>query len=221
MENQLDLGKIIAFLQKRIKDEKPGLRAQLRMCPQPPPSLQVYPENCTSCLKAAVLILLYPKNNQPYLVFIKRSHLVHHHQNQISFPGGQQEDDESLEATALRETEEELGLSSSSISVLGQLTPLYVSASNYLIYPVVGSLADAPHFFAQTEEVAEIIEVPLAHLLKEENLKKEIWPLRDRVALVPFYHFQEYKIWGATAMILSEFLSLVEKFIISSDNESG
>ena len=219
MENRLDLGKIIAFLQKRIKDEKPGLRAQLRMCPQPPPSLQVYPENCTSCLKAAVLILLYPKNNQPYLVFIKRSHLVHHHQNQISFPGGQQEDEESLEETALRETEEELGLNGSRVSVHGQLTPLYVSASNYLIYPVVGSLMDTPHFSPQPEEVAEIIEVPLAHLLKEENLKKEIWPLRDRVALVPFYHFQEHKIWGATAMILSEFLSLIEEFISASDHK--
>ncbi|MGB9835244.1 MAG: NUDIX hydrolase [Candidatus Saccharicenans sp.] len=218
MKNELDLEKITDFLKERLKQEKPGRTAQLKMCPQPPPQLNLQPENQGDCLKAAVLLLLYPKNNRPHLVFIRRSHLVQHHQNQISFPGGQQEDDESIEQTALRETEEELGLRQAGITILGQLTPLYVSASNYLIHPVVASLRQTPHFYAQPDEVAEIIEVPLEHLLKEENLKKEIWTLRDRVALVPFYHFHDHKIWGATAMILSEFLSLLKEFISLTNN---
>lgn len=217
MEIELSLEQITDFLKDRLKKEKPGLLAQLRMCPQPPPSIKACPEDEDDCLKAAVLILLYPKNNRPHLVFIKRSHTVHHHQNQISFPGGQKEGTESLEQTALRETEEELGLNQQKIKVLGQLTPLYVAASNYLIHPVVAFLEETPHFQAQPEEVAEIIEVPLEHLLKEENLKKEIWTLRGRKALVPFYHFQDHKIWGATAMILSEFLSLVEEIFRGSN----
>lgn len=217
MEIQLNLGRITEYLKDRLKKEKPGLGAQLRMCPQPPPSLKACPESEEACLKAAVLLLLYPKNNKPHLVFIKRSHTVHHHQNQISFPGGQQEESETTEQTALRETEEELGLNQQKIRVLGHLTPLYVAASNYLIHPVVAFLEDTPHFQPQPEEVAEIIEVPLEYLLKEENLKKEIWTLRDRKALVPFYHFGEHKIWGATAMILSEFLTLVEEFLINSN----
>ena len=133
-----------------------------------------------------------------------------HHQAQISFPGGQMDEQESAVETALREAAEELNIAAAEVQVLGQLTPLYIPPSNYCIYPVVAVAERRPDFRPSPHEVAEVIEVPLDHLLEPGNVKRETWPIRGTDVTVPFYYFQGHKIWGATAMVLAELLDLIK-----------
>jgi len=208
----LNLVKLLDFLGNRLKGEKPGLSSQLKLAPKPLLSTLTYQEILTQCLKAAVLLLLYNKEGKPHLVFIRRSGQGRHHQNQISFPGGQQQKKESIEQTALREAGEELGLNAKDLLVIGHLTPLYVHTSNYCVFPLVAGAGRGLSFRPCPVEVSEIIEVPLAHLLDSNNLKEEFWTLRGQQVMVPFYQFGEHKIWGATAMILAEFLDILDGY---------
>ncbi|MDD8030613.1 MAG: CoA pyrophosphatase [Acidobacteriota bacterium] len=198
-----------------LKGEKPGLSTQLKLSPMPPPSILTFRDVWPSCLRAAVLLLLYSRHRAPYLVFIRRSSQGNHHQNQISFPGGQINEPESVEEAAIRETQEEIGLNIDNILVAGELTPLYVQTSNYCIFPVVAITRRKPVFIPNAVEVAEVIEVPLAHLMERQNLKQEVWTLRGQEMLVPYYQYGEHKIWGATAMILAEFLEILTRIIHS------
>ncbi len=209
MNKLLQLDTIIEWLPRRLARERPGLTAQLRLSPVPPPSTLTYQDVLETCLKAAVLILIYPGGTEPHLVLIHRTGLGNHHQNQISFPGGGIQDGEGIEQAARREAREELGIETEKISIVGQLTPLYVQPSNYCIFPVVGITRARMSFSPCPGEVAAVIEVPLSHLLDENNLKQERWLLRGREVLVPFYQYEQHKIWGATAMILSELLYIL------------
>lgn len=209
MLEKLTLDSILEFLPRRLLVEKPGLAAQLRFSPHPPPSSLTYQEVQNNCLKAAVLILIYQKDRTPHLVFIHRTDLGQHHQNQISFLGGGQQAEESIEQTALREAREELGVDTEKIIIAGQLTPLYIQPSNYCVFPVVAISLNQPNFKPNPREVAAVIEVPLSHLLDDKNISCETWLLRGRHVQVPFYQYEEHKIWGATAMILCELLELL------------
>lgn len=181
------------------------------MVPKPRPGHQVYTEVEDSCLKAGVLILLYPVNTQIRVVLTRRTENVDRHQSQISFPGGRVEPEETLEQAALRETCEELGIPPDSIRILGRLTPLYIPPTNYCVYPFVACMNSAPRFKPSPFEVAEILEIPLEHLLDPGTSREEVWTLRGKNVEVPFYFFNSRKIWGATAMVLAEFLELVPK----------
>jgi 8-oxo-dGTP pyrophosphatase MutT (NUDIX family) len=164
------------------------------MVPDPRPGDKTYQEAGDSCLRAGVLVLIYPREDGFYLVLTRRTSQVAHHQAQISFPGGHMDEHESAVETALREAEEEL----------------YIPPSNYCIYPVVAATERRPDFRPSPHEVAEVIEVPLDHVLDLRNIKKEKWPLRGIEVTVPFYYYQGHKIWGATAMVLAELLDLVK-----------
>jgi 8-oxo-dGTP pyrophosphatase MutT (NUDIX family) len=201
----------LQLLEKELKALLPGLKAQLKMVTKPRPGNKVYQEVEETALKAGVLILLYPWKNQLHLVFTRRTERVDFHQKQVSFPGGRQEKGESFEETAMREAQEELGINPESIQVLGKLTPLYIPPSNYCIYPIVATIPTRPDFRPFTREVAEVIEVPLDHLLDPQNVKREMWTYKGAQIEVPFYSFQEHKIWGATAMVLAELVELLRK----------
>ena len=196
-------------LRQRLGEPKPGLAAQLKMVPNPRPGNQVYTEVEDSCLKAGVLILIYPIQNRQHLILTRRTEKLERHQAQISFPGGRQEHGETLEQTAQRETREELGIHPESIEIIGQLTPLYIPPTNYCIYPFVAQAEAKPLFTPSTFEVAEILEIPLVHLLDSQTVCKEIWPLHGQNVEVPFYYFKGHKIWGATAMVLAELLEVI------------
>ncbi len=212
MQKKLLTKDTIQPLEKALKEPKPGLDAQLQMMPQPRPGHKLYSEVEDSCLKAGVLILLYPWKNQLHMIFTRRTDRVDFHQAQISFPGGRQEEDESFKETALREAHEEVNIPPDSVRILGELTPLYVPPSNYCIYPVVAVTDKRPDFQPSELEVAEVIEIPLNHLLDPENRKREMWDYKGAELDVPFYSFKGDKIWGATAMILSELVELLERF---------
>jgi 8-oxo-dGTP pyrophosphatase MutT (NUDIX family) len=179
------------------------------MVPDPRPGDKTYQEAGDTCLRAGVLVLIYPREGHFYLVLTRRTSQLAHHQAQISFPGGQMDEHESAVETALREAEEELNIAPAEVRVLGELTPLYIPPSNYCIYPVVAVAEKRPEFLPSPHEVAAVIEIPLDHLLDLRNIKRETWPIRGLDVTVPFYSFQEHRIWGATAMVLAELLDLV------------
>ena len=200
---------ILARIEKGLWAPLPGITAQVTMAPEPRPGHKVYFEVEDSCRKAGVLVLLYVRDGRLRLLLTRRTDRVLHHRGQISLPGGEQHPGESLEATALRETVEELGADLAAVRVLGRLTPLYIPPSNYCIFPAVAFISGPPEFRLQPEEVAEVIEVPLDHLSDPANIRRETWHYGGRDVRVPFYDYEGHKIWGATAMVLAELLALL------------
>ena len=196
-------------LKRIINGPLPGLEAQLGMAPEPRPGTRPYQEVESSSLQAGVLVLFYPKDGRLHLLLTRRTERVVTHRGQISFPGGTQHPGETIEETALRETAEELGLVPDAIVLLGRLTPLYIPPSNFCIYPVVAYLPERPGFRPQPEEVAEVLEIPVDHLLDSRTVRREAWAHDGRSYDVPFYAFGKHKIWGATAMVLAELLNLL------------
>lgn len=204
------LEKALQFLEKALKGSKPGLKAQLTMMTSPRPGHKAIHEVEDSCIKAGVLVLLYPWKNCTHLVLTRRTARMAFHQAQISFPGGRREQREGFKEAALREAQEELNIPPESIRILGELTPLYIPPSNYCIYPVVAVAHKRPDFRPSRHEVAEVIEVPLGHLLDPQNTRREMWTIKGTEFNVPFYSFEEHKIWGATAMVLAELVELLK-----------
>jgi 8-oxo-dGTP pyrophosphatase MutT (NUDIX family) len=187
----------------------PGRVAQYRMAPRPRPDSFPYDQVPEDARRGGVLALFYPVDDQPYLPLILRPTYDGVHSGQVGFPGGgQEEGDPDIVATALREAQEEIGIDLEPITVLGQLSPLYVFASNYLVQPTVAWMAQPPQFQLDTREVAALLEMPLAALLDPANVQREDWQLRGRTVDVPFFRIQDQTIWGATAMMLSELLAL-------------
>jgi 8-oxo-dGTP pyrophosphatase MutT (NUDIX family) len=165
--------------------------------------------------QSAVLILLYPRENQWHVVFILRPTYSGVHSGQIGFPGGKAEpEDENLEQTALREAEEEIAADRNTIEVVGSLSPLYVPPSNYLIHPYVGLQSLHKPFMPEEKEVAEIVEVPLHFLLNNEVLKDASIVVREgSYRQVKGYQLEKHLVWGATGMILHEFILLLKETI--------
>ena len=156
--------------------------------------------------QGGVLVMLYPKGGRIHLVLTRRRDDLQSHAGQISFPGGRREDGESLQATAIREAQEEVGIDPANLTLLGRLECLYIPPSDYEVYPFVVWHSGQPVFTAQVEEVAEIVEVSLAHLLDPANRYEEPWEIQGYQVMVPYYLVGPHKVWGATAMMLSEFL---------------
>ena len=154
--------------------------------------------------KAAVMALFYPKNNQTHLVLIQRTaHGIH--SSQIALPGGKQEEqDPNLAYTAVRETQEEIGIEAQKINMITPLSAIYVPPSNFLVHPYIGHLEQTPEFTLQADEVAQIIEVPLADFLSAPTTLHNIKASYSEFTSVPAYTFHGNIVWGATAMILSE-----------------
>jgi len=161
--------------------------------------------------KAAVLLPLYESNGETHVLFTRRSELVEHHKGQISFPGGAYDaTDPDLSHTAVRETWEEIGVAVDHVELLGQLDEM-ITISNFLVRPFVGRITQpGPYPFVHSEiEVAEILEVPLAHLQDESNLLTEPRVYQGREIVAYSFRWGDHVIWGATARILKQFLDLV------------
>lgn len=156
--------------------------------------------------KAAVMMLFYPKNFQTHLALILRTSYNGVHSSQIAFPGGKVEAfDFDLKQTALRETHEEIGVHPNSINVIRAFTEVYIPPSNYMVYPFLGYCNDELVFVLQEDEVAGMVEFPLADFLQDSILTtKSIKTSYADTIDVPGFQVNEHFIWGATAMILSE-----------------
>jgi len=194
-------------LEQELKKPLPGIDAQLRMAPE-----MRRPVNSDRPLRdGGVMILVYPRGGLWHTVFIKRTEYDGIHSGQVSFPGGIYEDhDVTLVNTALRETREETGLPVSAVTVIGLLTPLHIPVSNVNVHTYVGRVEYRPEFRHNPAEVQYLIEESLDELLNEEHHKTGIMSALGRDIRFPYFDIQGNHIWGATAMILSEFLEVVK-----------
>jgi 8-oxo-dGTP pyrophosphatase MutT (NUDIX family) len=190
-----------------LSAELPGEKAQMEMAPD-------FRDACadeSAPIPAAVLILMYPLEEGTRLVFMKRNAYDGPHSAQVSFPGGAREaGDRTLEDTAIRETREELGIDQE-ICILGPLTPLHIPVSNYQVSPFAGWMSQRPVFQPDPSEVQYLIEVQLDELM-DPAIRLEEYSLREGQEIrVPYFRVGKEKIWGATAMMLSEFLQLASR----------
>lgn len=159
---------------------------------------------------AAVLLALVEQDEELSMLFIRRPDYDGAHAGQIAFPGGRREGDEALELTALRETEEEIGVPPGQVELLGPLSPLYVWVSNHLVQPYVGVVRGPLALRPCAREVAEVLQVPFARLLSARWRGAELVELKRGRAWAPYFALPGARLWGASAMMLSELISCVE-----------
>ncbi len=159
---------------------------------------------------ASVMALLYPKAGVMYMTLILRTTYSGKHSGQVALPGGKQElIDKSHWHTALREVEEEIGVSIKDVSLLKELTPLYIPVSNFKVFPFLAEAKKEIEFELQEEEVADIIEIPLEYFIKETAIQNVIVNInKETETEAPAFVYGKHKIWGATAMMLSELKAL-------------
>lgn len=196
----------------------PGVEAQLKLAPiLRIKELEKIDFASKNPNKAGVMAVFYPDNkNITHLVLILRKTYKGVHSNQVGFPGGRIEDidKKNLKFTALRETEEEIGIPGNEIKVLKRLTRLYIPPSDFWVYPYVGLIESTPQFILQENEVEQVLEVALQDFLNEESLitKKLTTSYADEIE-VPAFFLNGHVVWGATAMMLSELKDMLKTIL--------
>jgi 8-oxo-dGTP pyrophosphatase MutT (NUDIX family) len=199
---------VIRRLEAAFKGELPGVEAQAALEPVPrrewPPGL-----NPARARNAAGLLLVFPILDQAHTVLTVRSDTLGRHSGQISLPGGVVEPGETFEQAALREAHEEVSLALDGIRLLGPLTPLDIPVSGFRLHPIVAVRPERPALMPADGEVARILEVPLAHLVDAAALRLTRRTRDGRAFTAPAFHVLGTEIWGATAMVLAEFLALL------------
>lgn len=199
-------------LKRALAAPLPGLGAQLRMAPRFRDAVDLRAQR-DGLRHAAALLLLYPHDGQWHVPLTVRGSNLRHHTGQVSLPGGRLDDGESVEQAALREAHEEIGVNAADVAVLGQLTPLAIPVSSHLLHPVVGAAVSRPAFVLHEHEVEALIEVPLADLRRGDAVR---WEVRQRARPplgdmeVPSFVVGGVQVWGATAMVIAEFLAVLE-----------
>ncbi|MCF1192053.1 CoA pyrophosphatase [Mangrovimonas sp. AS39] len=164
--------------------------------------------------KAGVMALFYPDvTNTTKLILILRKTYRGVHSAQVAFPGGKEEEhDDSLMATALRETAEEVGVPEHQIEVLREMTQVYIPPSNYYVYPFIGISKETPRFIKQETEVEELLEITFQDMISDSNVVTEIVNTSYQKAIsVPAFKLNGKIVWGATAMMLSEIKDLLKQ----------
>ena len=166
---------------------------------------------------AAVLMLVYPKNDIAHLALIVRNTYPGVHSSQISFPGGKEElEDGTLEITALRETEEEVGIAMHKVEVIRQCSEIYIPPSNFLVTPYLGFSTEDLQFIPNPNEVKRVLELPIHQLLNDEIIIQTKMTTSYATDIdVPAFQVEKYVVWGATAMMLSELKELLKNAIKS------
>ncbi|RLD78539.1 MAG: CoA pyrophosphatase [Bacteroidetes bacterium] len=201
------------ILRKRLMDELPGLPSQMKMVPAVRRKEIENRHGNGDARKAAVLICFYPEvHGGIHLVLIRRNEYDGVHSGQISFPGGRHENDDSdLFHTALREAEEETNIRIDDVEVLGEISPVYIPPSNFIVKPVIGWTSQRPDLIPDPFEVSEILTVSLDELMDPVNRQtKNISHREFNIIDVPCFYIQGHIIWGATAMMLSEVVDVLE-----------
>lgn len=180
----------------------------------PRPLMQIDPSIESGLRPAAALLLIYPHDSEWYVPLTVRGSALRHHTGQVSLPGGRLDHPgESVEAAALREANEEIGVAPRDVEIIGRLTAIPVIVSGHLLQPVIGVTAQRPDFTLAAHEVERLIELPVSRLLEPEAIA---WEERVRmlpphgVMNVPYFDIDGAHVWGATAMVLAEFIALLD-----------
>jgi 8-oxo-dGTP pyrophosphatase MutT (NUDIX family) len=201
------LSDIDALLTERLAHPLPGHEAQSLMAPRPRHGwvAGVVPAECRI---GVALLLLYPRAGQAQLVLTLRPRGSGRHAGQVSLPGGAVESGETLDEAALREAREEVGTDPTSVRMLGGLTPLHVPVSGFVLHPRIGLAAERPAFLADSREVERIMEVALERLFDPGRIEVERRRIEEDTVEIPYFRVGRERVWGATAMVLAEFLTL-------------
>lgn len=208
----MNIFSITDSLKSLLAKNLPGKNAQDRMMTKPR-VLADPPYSEDQATQASVLILLFPDKSDIRFFLTKRTKDVAHHKGQISLPGGVQEDGETLDQTALRETHEEIGVNGENVSVIGRLTPLFIPFTGFNVHPFIGWMDFIPAVTPEKSEVHHLFSVSIFDMLKDENIFEETVTYKGQSIRLPYFQLEDQKIWGATAMILSEFKTILRKFI--------
>ncbi|MFP4527536.1 MAG: NUDIX hydrolase [Candidatus Kapaibacterium sp.] len=201
------------YLNERLKRDLPATTAHIEMAPKMGEKLYRGFTPSKSARKSAVMLGLFPKGDDFEIIFTLRSTKLGNHSGQISFPGGHAEPGENAVETALRETTEEVGIRPADIKIAGTLSDLFVPPSDNIITPVVGLLEREPVIRVNPAEVEEAFSMPVGRFRNGDYLEREMWMISGAEVEVPFWNVHtRIPLWGATAMILKEFLVVAEDF---------
>lgn len=210
---QTELTNIKTRLKEALRCELPGERAHRLMLPS---GRELYPTAGNSnIIESSVLMLLFPYNGKINTCLIQRPSTMRNHGGQIAFPGGRYEPlDKNLLETALRESFEEIGTDCNQLEIIGALTPLYVQVSNFTINPFIGWSETLPHFKIDNREVDEIFIIPVEKLLQHTAIQLRMVTTISGTIEAPGFYIDELFIWGATAMIISEFHEIFKSLLV-------
>lgn len=200
--------KVRLLLEAKLLEPLPGMAAQQHLAPIPP---RDWPTGFTfdRLRHAAGLLLVFPLDSLAHVVLTQRADTLERHSGQISLPGGVVEPGETFEEAALREAHEEIALAIGGVRTLGPLTPVDIQVSGFRLHPIVGISDARPTLRPAVGEVSRVIEIPVSELLDPAALAWHTLQRGERVFQVPTLVARDAQIWGATAMVLAEFLSLL------------
>jgi 8-oxo-dGTP pyrophosphatase MutT (NUDIX family) len=201
-------------LRLALKKPLPGQDAQAIMMPSMSDKSRFSLEARKGARPGGVMILFYEDNGSWYFPLIQRPDYDGVHAKQMSFPGGKKDKaDIDLISTALRETEEEVGIKQNQINVIGSLSELYIIASNFNVLPTIGFLQEPPNFEADEHEVDEIISVKIEDLMNDSLQKEKPLTILQGITInAPYFDLNNKVVWGATAMMLSELKIILKPY---------
>lgn len=205
----MPLRQIETDLRARLARTLPGVEAQLRFVPNPVRSGWVAGHFPADARSAAALLLLYPTGTGVAMPLTVRASGLARHAGQISLPGGATDEGETLAQTALREASEEIGVDPATVRILGELTPVHVIVSGFTLHPVVGVTDRRPDFQAAPHEVDEILEVSLDDLRDASRIRVGTRMREGMAVEYPYFDLLGHQVWGATAMVLGEFVCVL------------
>jgi len=204
----------VDLIKHKLQLPLPGLQAHLKMASEHRISDYINEQKLiVDARKSAVMILFFEESNVLKMIVIRRSVYVGIHSGQIAFPGGRyEESDGDVRVTALREIEEEIGISEDKIQIIGRLTDIYVPPSNFLISVFVGFLVDKPVYKIDEREVDEVIEIQFSDFFKSDAVKQKDFYVNSikAVSNAPYFDVTNAEIWGASAMVISELIEVLK-----------
>ncbi len=209
----MNFDKLIQHLSTAFEQPLPGPNAQMTMAPLPVNADRFQIKERPNARKGGVLILFYPEAQNTMMPLILRPKYDGTHGGQVSFPGGKCEEiDISAIDTALRESEEEIGIDRREVTLLGKLSKLYIPPSNFSVEPIVGYTTKRPNFIIDPYEVDQLLEFPVAKFIDPGYIKrKNITPKTGVTLNTPYFHIDNHVIWGATAMMIGELVEIIKR----------
>lgn len=209
-QSVLALRTLESKLRDRLAGTLPGVEAQLRFAPMPPRGNWRPGHFPANARIAAALLLLYPGAHGISVPLTVRASGLRRHAGQISLPGGATDPGETLAEAALREAQEEIAVNPADVRVLGELTPVHVLVSGFTLHPVVGITDGRPAFSPAPYEVEQVLEVSIDDLQDASRIRQGT-RIREGIAVeYPYFDLLGHQVWGATAMVLGEFICLLQ-----------
>lgn len=210
----MNFDELTRFLEKRVQLPMPGNSAHEKMKPTLANGAPLKLSHSTPPRKGGVLILLYEDEGIVRFPLIQRPNYEGIHSGQMALPGGRyEEEDQDQFRTALRESDEEIGVDQSKVEIIGSLSEFFVSASNYMVLPVIGKVDFKPKFVPEPREVQDVVTPPISHLADPERIKEKEITVRSGFKMqCPYFDLEGRTVWGATAMMLSEMVEILREF---------